>query len=75
MFADIGAGFKSMVGGEIKSMSKLTRDLRNELIFEAMEKANELGANAITGIRIELSTIFEGALDCVLYGTAVRFER
>ena len=75
MFADIGAGFKSMVGGEIKSMSKLTRDLRNELIYEAMEKANQLGANAITGLRLETSTIFEGALDCVLYGTAVHYEK
>ena len=39
MFSDIGAGFKSMVGGEIKSMSKLTRDTRNELIAEAQEEA------------------------------------
>ncbi len=32
MFSDIGAGFKSMVGGEIKAMTKLTKDLRNELV-------------------------------------------
>merc|ERR1711971_1386094 len=47
MFSDIGAGFKSMVGGEIKSMSKLTRDTRNELIAEAQEEAVGMGANAI----------------------------
>merc|ERR1712218_417655 len=44
MFVDIGAGFKSMVGGELKGMSKLTRDVRNELIEEAAQKATEMGA-------------------------------
>ena len=74
MFSDIGAGFKSMVGGEIKAMTKLTKDLRNELIFEAMEQAKALGANAITGVRIETSSVFEGILDCGLYGTAVYYS-
>ena len=75
MFADIGAGFKSMVGGEIKGMSKLTRDTRNELIQEASEQALRMGANAITGIRIETNPIFDGTLDMVFYGTAVAVKR
>ena len=75
MFSDIGAGFKSMVGGEIKGMSKLTRDARNELIQEASEQAKAMGANAITGIRIETNTIVDGMLDMVLYGTAVAVKR
>ena len=54
MFVDIGAGFKSMVGGELKGMSKLTRDVRNELIEEAAQKATEMGANAITGMYLYL---------------------
>ena len=54
MFVDIGAGFKSMVGGELKGMSKLTRDVRNELIEEASQKAMEMGANAITGKALHL---------------------
>jgi uncharacterized protein YbjQ (UPF0145 family) len=74
MFSDVGAGFKSMVGGEIKSMTKLTKDLRNELILEAMEQAKSMGANAITGIRLETSSVFEGILDCVLYGTAIHYN-
>ena len=39
-FSDIGSGFKSLVGGELKGLSKLTRDLRNELIFEAMQQVS-----------------------------------
>ena len=50
-FSDIGSGFKSMVGGEIKGLSKLTSDVRDELIQELKEKAAELGANAIIGLR------------------------
>ena len=75
MFADIGAGLKSMVGGELKGMSKLTRDTRNELIGDACEQAEKMGANAITGLRLETNTIFDGTVDMVLYGTAVRVRR
>ena len=50
-FSDIGSGFKSMVGGEIKGLSKLTSDVRDELIQELKEKVAELGANAIIGLR------------------------
>jgi uncharacterized protein YbjQ (UPF0145 family) len=33
-----------------------------------------MGANAITGIRLETSSVFEGVLDVVLYGTALRID-
>ena len=51
VFSDIGAGFKSMVGGEIKGMSKLTSEIREELLWELKEKAANIGANAIVGLR------------------------
>ena len=50
-FSDIGSGLKSLVGGEIKGLSKLTRDVREELIRELKETAAEMGANAIVGLR------------------------
>ena len=50
-FSDIASGFKSMVGGEIKGLSKLTKDVREELLQELREKAAELGANAVVGLR------------------------
>ena len=50
-FSDIGSGLKSLVGGEIKGLSKLTKDVREELLQELREKAAELGANAVVGLR------------------------
>ena len=40
-----------MVGGEIKGLSKLTSDVRDELLLEIKEKAAEIGANAVIGLR------------------------
>ena len=34
-----------------------------------------MGANAITGLRMETNTIFDGTVDMVLYGTAVHVNR
>ena len=75
MFSDIGSGFKSMVGGELKGLSKLTKDTRKELMEDAQEKAAELGANALCGVRFETNTVFDGALDIVMYGTAILYKR
>ena len=51
MFSDIKSEFKSLVGGEIKGLSKLTSDLRDELLWELKEKAAQAGANAVVGLR------------------------
>jgi len=75
MFSDISSGFKSLVGGEIKGLSKLTSNIRDELLYELKEKAATLGANAIVGLRMETNSVFEGVLDMVCTGTAVYFTR
>merc|ERR1711936_715469 len=75
MFSDIGSGFKSLVGGEIKGLSKLTSDIRDELLWEIKEKAANIGANAVVGLRMETNSVFEGVLDMVVVGTAVFFTR
>merc|ERR1712066_437129 len=74
-FSDIGSGLKSLVGGEIKGLSKLTRDVREELINELKETAAEMGANAIVGLRMETNSVFDGVLDMVVTGTAIYFTK
>ena len=43
------------MGGELKGLSKLTSDVRDELIYELKEKAATLGANAVVGLRWGIS--------------------
>jgi len=74
-FSDIRSGFKSLAGGEIKGLTKLTSDVREELIQELKEKAANLGANAVVGLRMETNSVFDGVLDMVCVGTAVYFTR
>ncbi len=71
MFKDIGAGFKSIVGGKIGSYTKLLAETRERLLEEIEKKAEELGANAIVGLRIESSEIMPGMAEIMIYGTAV----
>ena len=56
-------GFKSLVGGEVKGLSKLTMDIREELLWELREKAVNLGANAIVGLRY---VTLQGGLCCTV---------
>ena len=53
MFSDIGSGFKSLVGGEVKGLSRLMSDVWDELLWELKEKAANIGANAVFGLRCE----------------------
>lgn len=73
-FSNIGSGFKSMFGGEISGLTKLTSDIRNELLNELLIQAQNIGANCIIAIRFETNQLFEGMLDIVIYGTAVYCE-
>ena len=73
VFQNMGTGIKCLVGGEIKNLTELTAMMRDELIEEAKEEAEKLGANAIMGIRLETNTVFDGTLEVIIYGTAVHF--
>ena len=71
---DIGAFFKSLIGGEIKGYSELLEEGRDEAIERMTEQAEVLGADAIVNIRLATSSITGGAAELMVYGTAVKFE-
>ncbi|MBL77736.1 MAG: YbjQ family protein [Acidimicrobiales bacterium] len=68
---DIGAGLKSLVGGELGSYSKLLAEARVEAMTRMEEHAAGLGADAVVNVRITTSTIAGGASEVLAYGTAV----
>jgi len=69
---DIGAGFKSIVGGEVKTYTQMTQDAREEAYNRMVNEAIDLGANAIIGVRFATSMIMQGASEMLAYGTAVK---
>lgn len=71
---DIGAGFKNLVGGEIKTYTEMANNARDEAYNRMVNQAIELGANAIIGFRFTTSMIMQGASEMVAYGTAVKVK-
>jgi uncharacterized protein YbjQ (UPF0145 family) len=67
--AQIGAGFKSMVGGELKGMTKMLAESRTEAIERLVEEAEARGANAIVAIRFDTSELGSTWSEICAYGT------
>lgn len=71
---DIMAGFKTLVGGEIRGYSELMIEARKEATGRMVDEAAGLGANAIVGMRYQTAEVMEGAAEVIAYGTAVVIE-
>jgi uncharacterized protein YbjQ (UPF0145 family) len=71
---DILAALRHLIGGEIKEYSKLMGESREQAIDRMTQQAQELGANAIVGIRLTTSMLMGGAAEILAYGTAVVLE-
>ena len=71
---DIVAMLKNIVGGEIEEYTKLLAQSREQAIDRMTKSAEELGANAVLGIRFSTSYIMQSAAEIMVYGTAVIVE-
>lgn len=69
---DILAGLRSIVGGEITEYTEALSEARDIAIKRMIEQANELGADAIIGVRFTTSQVMTGAAELLVYGTAVK---
>ena len=70
---DIGAGFKSMIGGEVKTYTEMTTNSRDEAYNRMVNEALGMKADAIIGVRFTTSMVMTGASEMLAFGTAVRF--
>ena len=68
---DIAAGFKNLLGGEIRGYTELLEEARQEATDRMVREAQQLGANAIVNVRFATSSISAGASELYAYGTAV----
>ena len=71
---DILAGFKNIIGGELKAYTELISEARAEAIVRMIKEAESLGANAVVNVRFSTSSVAQGAAELFAYGTAVKVE-
>jgi uncharacterized protein YbjQ (UPF0145 family) len=74
-FSQLGAGLKSILGGELKGMTKALADSRQEVIERMTAEAEAKGANAIVAMRFDTSEMGDMWTEICAYGTAVRVSR
>jgi uncharacterized protein YbjQ (UPF0145 family) len=73
--SQIGAGLKSIIGGELGGMTKMLAEGRNEAIARLTEEAEAKGANAVLAMRFDTSELGNTWTEICAYGTAVRIAR
>ena len=74
-FAQIGAGFKSMFGGELQGMTKNLADSRNKAMGRLINEARNRAANAVIGMRFDTTELGDVWMTICAYGTAVQTAR
>jgi uncharacterized protein YbjQ (UPF0145 family) len=69
--SQLGAGLKSIMGGELKGMTKALVDSREQVIARMVEEAEAKGADAIVAMRFDTSEMGSNWTEICAYGTAV----
>jgi uncharacterized protein YbjQ (UPF0145 family) len=73
--SQLGAAFKSLAGGELKGMTKVLAESRQQVIERMVEEAEARGANAILAMRFDTSEMGSTWTEICAYGTAVRVRK
>jgi uncharacterized protein YbjQ (UPF0145 family) len=73
--SQIGAGLKSIIGGELKGMTKALSDSRDQVTERLVQEAEAKGANAVIAFRFDTSEIGGNWTEICAYGTAIRVRK
>ena len=63
------------MGGEIKEYTGMLSESREQSIQRMKERAKELGADGIVGVRFQTSMIIQSTAELLVYGTAVKLSK
>jgi uncharacterized protein YbjQ (UPF0145 family) len=74
-FSNVGASFRTIVGGEAKGYTKLLSESRNHAVERLKQAARERGANAVIAMRFDCNEIGNIMSEVAAYGTAVTVRR
>lgn len=70
---DIGAGLKTLVGGELTRYNEMMNDARALATKRMVAEAEDMGADAIVAVRYSSASVMQSAAEVMAYGTAVKF--
>jgi uncharacterized protein YbjQ (UPF0145 family) len=73
--SQFGAQLKSILGGELKGMTKALVDSRHEVMARMVAEAEEKGANAVIAMRFDTSEMGPNWTEICAYGTAARVHK
>jgi uncharacterized protein YbjQ (UPF0145 family) len=75
VFSNIGAGFRTVFGGEAKGYTQLLSDSRQQAVERLKDAARERGANAVLAMRFDCNEIADIMSEVAAYGTAVTVRK
>jgi uncharacterized protein YbjQ (UPF0145 family) len=75
IFGTIGGSLQTLVGGNISLFTSLCEKTRAEAFELMVAHAQQLGANAVVGVRYDATEVMNGVTEVLCYGTAVVVER
>jgi uncharacterized protein YbjQ (UPF0145 family) len=75
IIGNIGAGIQTLFGGNITLLQELCEKTRQEAFVLLMQHAQEMGANAVIGMRYDANEVMSGVTEVLAYGTAVVVEK
>ena len=73
--SQLGAGLKSILGGELKGMTKALMDSREQVMQRMIDEAELKGGNAIIAMRFDTSEMGQNWTEICAYGTACRVKK
>jgi uncharacterized protein YbjQ (UPF0145 family) len=73
--SQLGAGLKSIMGGELKGMTTALVDSRNQVVERMVAEAEAKGGNAVVAMRFDTSEMGGNWTEICAYGTAVRVRK
>src|SRR5881396_3712862 len=71
IFGTFGASLQTLVGGNITLFTELCEKTRGEAFDMMLRHAQEIGANAVVGVRYDATEVMQGVTEVLCYGTAV----
>ena len=70
----IGGALQTIAGGNISLFTELCERTRSEAFDMMLRHAEQIGANAVIGVRYDATELMQGVTEVLCYGTAVTVQ-